>query len=42
VVGDSFETPSEILAGIGFVAVLWWVYRWAEGLLQARNTSVLR
>jgi putative OPT family oligopeptide transporter len=31
-VGDSFETPSEILAGVGFVAVLWWVYRWAEKL----------
>ena len=31
-VGDSFETPSEILAGIGFVAVIWWVYRWAERL----------
>jgi putative OPT family oligopeptide transporter len=34
-VGDSFETPSEILAAIGFVAVIWWVYRWGEKLIKA-------
>jgi putative OPT family oligopeptide transporter len=35
VVGDSFETASEWLAGIAFVLIIWWVYRWAERL-QAR------
>ncbi|HVH83585.1 MAG TPA: oligopeptide transporter, OPT family, partial [Steroidobacteraceae bacterium] len=35
VVGDSFETASEVLGGIAFVALIWWVYRWAERL-QAR------
>jgi putative OPT family oligopeptide transporter len=39
-VGDSFETASEILGGIVFVAVIYWVYRWTEKLQT--NTSVLR
>lgn len=38
VVGDSFETASEWLAGIAFAAVVWWVYRWAERL-QARQAA---
>ncbi|MGE5144564.1 MAG: OPT family oligopeptide transporter, partial [Acidobacteriota bacterium] len=37
-VGDSFETASEILGGIVFVAVIYWVYRWAERLQT--NASV--
>src|SRR5579872_1817828 len=35
VVGDSFETASEWLGGIGFAAVIYLVYRWV-GRLQAR------
>ena len=35
IVGDSFETPSEILGGVVFVLLVWWVYRWVEKL-QAR------
>ena len=35
IVGDSFEIPSEILGGVGFAAVIYLVYRWAEKL-QAR------
>ena len=33
---DSFETPSEILGGLGFAAVIYFVYRWAERLAQPR------
>jgi uncharacterized oligopeptide transporter (OPT) family protein len=32
VVGDSFETPSEILGGVVFLLLVWWVYRWVEKL----------
>jgi hypothetical protein len=32
VVGDSFETPSELLAGAAFLLVIYSVYRWAERL----------
>jgi putative OPT family oligopeptide transporter len=30
--GDSFEIPSEILGGLAFVGLVWWVYRWVEKL----------
>jgi putative OPT family oligopeptide transporter len=29
---DSFETPSEILGGLAFIVLVWWVYRWTEKL----------
>ena len=36
VVGDSFETASEWLGGLGFAGVIYLLYRWAGRLLQAR------
>jgi putative OPT family oligopeptide transporter len=33
IVGDSFATASEWLAGGAFVLLIWWVYRWTEKLL---------
>jgi putative OPT family oligopeptide transporter len=33
--GDSFEIPSEVLGGLAFLGLVWWVYRWTEKL-QAR------
>jgi putative OPT family oligopeptide transporter len=32
--GGSFETPSEILGGLAFVGLVWWVYRWMEKLQE--------
>jgi putative OPT family oligopeptide transporter len=35
IVGDSFATTSMVLGGLGFVAVIFFTYRWAERLAKS-------